>query len=81
MWRLTRAFSTAGRPKLRDWTRLAGTDASDSIFRDWRAQRVPSGTPDLGIASVAPSLDAVVLSRNLRDFPQVPGVRVENWLD
>ena len=81
MWRLARAFSTAGRPKLRDWTLLAWTDASDSAFRDWRAQRVRIGTPDLRIASVALSLDAVVLSRNLRDFRQVPGLRVENWLD
>ena len=29
---------------------------------------------------VALSLDAVVLSRNLRDFRQGPGWRVENWL-
>ena len=39
------------------------------------------GTQDLRIASVALSIDAVVLSRNLRDFRQVPGLRVENWLD
>ena len=81
MWRLARAFSTAGRPKLRDWTLLAWTDASDSIFRDWRAQWVRLGTPDLRIASVALSLDAVVRTRNLRDFRQVPGWRVGNWLD
>ena len=79
--RLASAFSTAGRPKLRDWTLLAWTDASDSIFRDWRAQRVRIGKPDLRIASVALSLDAVVLSRNLRDFRQAPRLRVENWLD
>ena len=27
------------------------------------------------------SIDAVVLSRHLRDFRQAPGLRVENWLD
>ena len=67
--------------QLRDWTLLAWTDASDSIFRDLRVQRVRIGTQDLRIASVGLSLDAVVLSRNLRDFRQVPGLRVENWLD
>lgn len=39
------------------------------------------GTMDLKIASIAIANDALLLSRNLRDFQQVPGLRVENWLD
>ena len=54
--------------QLRDWNLLAWTDASDTIFRDLRAQRVRIGTQDLRIASVTLSIDAVVLSRKLRDF-------------
>ena len=39
------------------------------------------GRMDLKIAAIALAHDATLLSRNLRDFDQVPGLRVENWLD
>lgn len=34
---------------------------------------------DLRIASIALVNDATLLSRNLRDFRRVPGLRVEDW--
>jgi len=40
-----------------------------------------SGTMDLKIASICLEHDALLLTRNLRDFHQVPGLRLENWLD
>ncbi|MDP1589406.1 MAG: type II toxin-antitoxin system VapC family toxin [Prosthecobacter sp.] len=43
--------------------------------------RIRIGTMDLKIAAIASSHDALLLSRNLVDFQQVPGLRVENWLD
>jgi tRNA(fMet)-specific endonuclease VapC len=36
---------------------------------------------DLKIASIALAHDATLLTRNTRDFAQVPGLRIENWLD
>jgi predicted nucleic acid-binding protein len=36
---------------------------------------------DLKIACIALGHGALVLSANLQDFQQVPGLRVENWLD
>ena len=36
---------------------------------------------DLRIASIAIANDATLLSRNLKDFSRVPGLRVENWLE
>jgi tRNA(fMet)-specific endonuclease VapC len=39
------------------------------------------GRADLLIASIALSRRATLVSRNLRDFQQVPGLRVENWAD
>jgi tRNA(fMet)-specific endonuclease VapC len=46
-----------------------------------RKQRIRIGTMDLKIAAIALMNDALLLSANLRDFRQVPGLRVENWLN
>ncbi|MSR60605.1 MAG: type II toxin-antitoxin system VapC family toxin [Planctomycetaceae bacterium] len=50
-------------------------------FDELRAQRMRLGSMDLKIASIALVNSALLLSANLRDFEQVPGLRVENWLD
>lgn len=39
------------------------------------------GTMDLRIAATALVNDALLLSANSRDFEQIPGLRVECWLD
>src|SRR5262245_25833421 len=49
-------------------------------FKRLRADRVRIGSQDLKIACIALATDALLLSANLRDFEQVPGLRVEDWL-
>lgn len=44
-------------------------------------QRVRIGTMDLKIAAIARVHDAQLLSANLRDFREVPGLKVESWLE
>jgi tRNA(fMet)-specific endonuclease VapC len=39
------------------------------------------GRADLLIASIALTHEATLVSRNLKDFRQVAGLRVENWID
>ncbi|BDI16387.1 hypothetical protein ANSO36C_21890 [Nostoc cf. commune SO-36] len=39
------------------------------------------GRADLLIASIALSNQATLVTRNLRHFRQIPGVRVVNWVD
>ncbi len=53
--------------------------AAATEFASLRALKVRIGTMDLRIASIALSRSMTVLSRNLRDFTQVPGLIVEDW--
>lgn len=39
------------------------------------------GRGDLLIASIALAHQATLITRNLKDFRQVPGLKVENWAD
>jgi tRNA(fMet)-specific endonuclease VapC len=48
-------------------------------FENLRASKVRIGTLDLKIASIALALDAMLLTRNTRDFSKVPGLRFEDW--
>jgi tRNA(fMet)-specific endonuclease VapC len=45
-----------------------------------RKQGVRIGSMDLKIACMVITNEATLLSRNLADFGQVPGLRVEDWL-
>lgn len=56
-------------------------EAAAAQFDSLRARRVKLGTMDLKIASIALATGAILLTANLRDFEQVPGLRAENWLD
>ena len=48
-------------------------------FDNLRAKKVRIATMDLRIAAIALSQGMTVLTRNVRDFNQVPGLKVEDW--
>jgi len=50
-----------------------------NVFKDLKLQKVRIGTMDLKIASTAISRNAILVSRNLRDFEQVPNLTVKDW--
>ena len=54
--------------------------AADS-FAALKRQRIRIGTQDLKIAAMVLANDATLLSRNLKDFSKVPGLKVQNWLE
>jgi tRNA(fMet)-specific endonuclease VapC len=48
-------------------------------FEGLQRLRLRVGTMDLKIAAIALAHNATVLTRNLKDFGQIPGVLVEDW--
>lgn len=64
-----------------EWLILPWTAAAADIFDVFRFHRIRIGTLDLRITSITLACDATLLTRNLADFRQVPGLKAENWLD
>jgi tRNA(fMet)-specific endonuclease VapC len=58
---------------------LAFTPEAEAIYWQLKVQKVSIGSRDLRIASIALSLDATVVTRNLKDFRQVPDLKFEDW--
>jgi tRNA(fMet)-specific endonuclease VapC len=61
------------------WDVLSFTAAAVGRFQDLLRQRLNVGGNDLRIAAIALEAGAVVVTRNLRDFGRVPGLRCEDW--
>jgi tRNA(fMet)-specific endonuclease VapC len=53
--------------------------AAATEFDRLRSLKLQVGTSDLKIAAIAISQNAMLLSRNLKDFKRIPDVRVEDW--
>jgi tRNA(fMet)-specific endonuclease VapC len=63
------------------WSILPFDNAAAAAFRQLRSQKNCAGSMDLKIASIALSLDCVLLTANTRDFASISGLRIENWLE
>ncbi len=50
-----------------------------AIFQNFKSQKIRVGSMDLKIASIAISRKAILVSRNLKDFQQVPDLTVQDW--
>lgn len=62
------------------WRIIHFDQAAADEFKRLRKQGIRIGTMDLKIASIALTHDATLVTANLRDFEQVPNLRIENWL-
>lgn len=50
-----------------------------NVFKVLKSNKIRVGTMDLKIASIAISRKAILISRNLRDFEQIPNLVVKDW--
>ena len=66
---------------LRGWELIPFSRSAAEQLVELKSARIRLGTNDLKIGSIALVNEALLLSANLRDFEQIPGLRVENWLE
>lgn len=64
---------------VKDWSRGAAEHYAE-IRSDLRKKGQMIGSNDLMIAAHAKSLDAIVVTNNVKDFGRVRGLKVENWM-
>lgn len=57
----------------------AATAEFDRLRENKKLKKI--GRPDLLIAAIALANQATVATRNEKDFRQVPGLQIENWVD
>lgn len=62
-----------------DFTIFGFDEAASSQFERLRQASIRIGTNDLKIAAICLANDATLLTRNLKDFGKVPGLRAEDW--
>jgi tRNA(fMet)-specific endonuclease VapC len=58
---------------------LPYTSAAESLCQQWRRQGLRVSTHDLRIAAICVVHGAGLVTRNRRDFEQIPGLSVEFW--
>jgi tRNA(fMet)-specific endonuclease VapC len=66
-------------PFLASFTIVPYRGTTITLFAHLRGLRLNVGPNDLRIAAVALEHNAVVVTRNLRDFGRIPNVIAENW--
>jgi tRNA(fMet)-specific endonuclease VapC len=71
---LTATFSLFSQLEILKYDRSA-----DDYFRQFRQQGIRIGTQDLRIASIVLAHDGILVTRNQKDFGQVPGLTIEDW--
>lgn len=63
----------------RNTTVLDYDEKSAEIYKNLKSQKIRIGTMDLKIASIAIFRKAILVSRNLKDFEEVPNLVVNDW--
>jgi tRNA(fMet)-specific endonuclease VapC len=60
-------------------TVIAFDEHAQRIFKELRAQKVRISTQDLRIAAIVLHQKGTLVTRNRRDFAQIPDLKIEDW--
>jgi len=60
-------------------TVLSFTPPAQQLVKEWRKKKIRGSTHDLRIAAICVVRPATLVTRNRRDFEQIPGLSVELW--
>jgi tRNA(fMet)-specific endonuclease VapC len=58
---------------------LSFTQQAEELLQDWRKKKIKGSTHDLRIAASCVVGSATLVTRNRRDFQDIPGLSVEFW--
>ena len=61
------------------WPMVSYSFDAIQLTAELRKQKLNIGANDLKIAAIALTLNATVVTRNLRDFQRVPNLKIEDW--
>jgi tRNA(fMet)-specific endonuclease VapC len=64
---------------LREVKVLSFTERAEELLREWRKMRIKGTTHDMRIAASCVAKSATLVTRNRRDFQDIPGLSVEIW--
>nr|MCC5639148.1 hypothetical protein [Nostoc sp. CHAB 5844] len=82
-WKLVRTVLRGERGSdasyLPDITLLTFNQEAANHYAQFLYQKIRIGTQDLRIAAIAIANNAILVTRNQRDFSRVPGLQFEDW--
>ncbi|HMW01336.1 MAG TPA: type II toxin-antitoxin system VapC family toxin [Acidobacteriota bacterium] len=58
---------------------LQSSIAAGHKVEEFRRLKIRVGTQDLRIAAITLAHQGILVTRNLKDFSQIPGLTIENW--
>jgi tRNA(fMet)-specific endonuclease VapC len=73
------AFLDSTLTGLRGGVYLPFTDDAANLVASWRAARIRVKVMDMRIAAIAIDKGATLVTRNVRDFNLVPGLKLDVW--
>ena len=58
---------------------LSFTQQAARLLKEWRTKKIRGSTHDLRIAAICVASSTTLITRNRRDFQNIPGLSVEFW--